>query len=58
VSRARLAGRMARLEQRSAEAQALGAEVLALVDEYLAEGGDVAELMELFGLDDTEGRTP
>lgn len=55
MSRARLAGRLARLEQRSAEAQALGAEVLALVDEFLAEGGDIAELLPLFGLDHAEG---
>lgn len=51
MSRARLARRMDRLEQRSTEAQALGKEVLALVDEYLAAGGDLAELTELFGLD-------
>lgn len=51
MSRARLARRMDRLERHSAEAQSLGVEVLALVDEYLAAGGDVAELMELFGLD-------
>lgn len=51
MSRARLAGRLERLEQHSTQAQALGAEVLALVDECLAAGGDVAELVELFGLD-------
>ncbi|MBO7938941.1 hypothetical protein JTP77_023895 [Streptomyces sp. S9] len=58
MTRARLAGRMARLEQRSAEAQALGAEVLALVDRFLDEGGDLAELAGLFGLSDgTEGES-
>ncbi|MFC4500668.1 MULTISPECIES: hypothetical protein [Streptomyces] len=50
MSRGRLQARLTRLEQGTPEARRLGAEVLALVDEYLADGGDPAELLEMFGL--------
>lgn len=55
--RGRLHSRLDRLERGTPTAQALGSEVLALLDEYLADGGDVAELLPLFGLGDEEGRT-
>lgn len=56
MSRAQLARRLDRLEKHSAEAQALGAECLALVDQFIAAGGDMAELADVFGLDAEGGR--
>ncbi|SBT91385.1 hypothetical protein GA0115233_103017 [Streptomyces sp. DI166] len=42
--------RLDRLERGTPSAQALGVEVLALVDAYIEDGGDLAELLPLFGL--------
>lgn len=53
--RGRLHARLDRLERGTPAAQALGREVMALVDHYVAEGGDVAELLPLFGLAEVEG---
>ncbi|MGW1669009.1 hypothetical protein [Streptomyces sp. NPDC002324] len=48
----RLHARLTRLERGTPQAQELGREVNALIDQFLADGGDVAELLPLFGLDD------
>lgn len=50
MSRGRLSARLERLERGTPAAQVLGAEVMRLVDEYVAEGGDLAELLPVFGL--------
>lgn len=47
----RLHARLDRLEHGTPAARALGAEVMRLVDQYLDEGGDIADIAPLFGLD-------
>lgn len=50
MSRGRLDARLERLESGSAAARALGREIVALVEQYAAEFGDITELLPLFGL--------
>ncbi|WP_327401985.1 hypothetical protein OG194_18795 [Streptomyces sp. NBC_01288] len=42
--------RLTRLEEGPPEARELGRQVLAALDQYVANGGDVAELLPIFGL--------
>lgn len=55
MSRGRLSARLDRLERGTPAAAALGAEVMRLVDQYLDEGGDLADLLPIFGLAEETG---
>jgi len=50
MSRRRLAARVTRLEEGTPAARELGRQVLAALDQFVADGGDVAELADVFGL--------
>jgi hypothetical protein len=54
VSR-QLRARLDRLENGTPAARALGAEVMRLVDQFLDEGGDIADIAPIFGLGEAAG---